>query len=157
MTGGPGSSISPELYPADINPTAAGVGVAGGVVAFEARFLFGVNGAASAFCSGSGTGALFRFRPVFAFLGTSGSGTGSSLTAAVAALKRAERLEDMAYCRVTQKVFSPLNVRSLSVSRIAVVLLRCRGSWIAELNEWSGKNCVLFFGTTKKRRAVVRY
>lgn len=47
--GGAVSSISPELYGADINPTAAGVGVAGGIFAFAARFLFGVDGVASPF------------------------------------------------------------------------------------------------------------
>ena len=50
--------------------------------------------------------------------------------AAVAALKRAERLEDMAYSLVrlmltrleTQKAFSPLSVSGLNVNRIAAVL-----------------------------------
>jgi hypothetical protein len=73
---------------------------------------------------------------------------------AVAALKRAERLEDMAYCLVrlmlmrleTQKAFSPLSVSGPNVNRIAAVLPGFISSWMAESNEQSGTELGIVLG-----------
>ena len=87
--------------------------------------------------SGWGSGALFRFRPVFAFLGIAGSTTRSSFMVAVTALKRAERLEDMAHCLVglaRLDVRSPLRTTDLRVSGIVAVMTF--GIWLyTKLNQ----------------------
>lgn len=75
---------------------------------------------------GWGSGALFRFRPAFAFLGTAGSSTGASFIVAVTALRRAERLEDMAYSllglgKLDVRSRSPLRTRDFRVSEIVAV------------------------------------
>jgi hypothetical protein len=92
--GGALSSISPDEYGADINPTAAGVGVTGGRIDFVARFLFGVDGPVSVPFGRDSAGILFLFLLVFANFG-GGSTAAFSLFTGKIALKRADLLEDI--------------------------------------------------------------
>jgi len=98
--GGGVPSLTPgELQGSDINPTAAGVGVTGGIVDFAARFLLGVDGPASfPFDWGSSSSVVifFRFRLVFASSGAYDPFRIPSLITGKAALKRADLLEAIA-------------------------------------------------------------
>lgn len=94
LTGGAGSSMSPDEYEALINPIAAGVGVTGGRIGFVAFFLFGVDGAAS-FPFGRGSaGTVFLFLLILATFGGE-SLAASTLIMGDAAFRRADLLEDI--------------------------------------------------------------
>lgn len=99
LTGGGGGMFPSAFNGDDIKPTADGVGVMGGT-AFAARFLLGVDGPALLpFISGSVvvSEVFFLFLLILAAVtaGELAIASGSSLVTFEAALKRAERLEDM--------------------------------------------------------------
>jgi hypothetical protein len=95
--GGGVPSLTPgELQGSDIIPTAAGVGVTGGIVDFAARFLLGVDGPASFPFDWGSSVAFFRFRLVFASSGAYDPFRIPSLITGKAALKRADLLEAIA-------------------------------------------------------------
>lgn len=85
---------------ADIIPTAAGVGVAGGRIGWEAFFLLGVAGPASlplVRVSADSCATLFLFLLVLATFGGVGLFVRSSLAMDEAALNRVDLLEDIAW------------------------------------------------------------
>ena len=94
-----GGGILRSLYGEDIRPTADGVGVTGGAAGFTARFLLGVDGPESSplAAGGASLDVFFLFLLMLASLGEGESfGNLTSVWASdKAALKRAERLEDI--------------------------------------------------------------
>jgi hypothetical protein len=90
--------MSPEESDADINPTATGVGVAGGRTRLEGLLRLGVAGPSLLLVIGLpvSSAALFLFLLVFAAFGGADPFTVFSLTMEDAALKRVDLLVDIA-------------------------------------------------------------
>jgi len=90
--GGAWPSTCPVEYGSNFSPIVAGVGVSGGSIGLDTRFLFGVDGASSLPIDETPFGALFLLLLAFAF-GDGAAASTSSLSEA--ALNRADLLGDI--------------------------------------------------------------